>query len=83
MLWKDKIKEQQKWLEKMETKWENTAIIQDHKRGMEREHFQEIVFKTEYSEFMAWLCRERETEPEMKLWFPAQVAEQMQCLLKE
>ena len=45
---------------------------------------QKIVFKTEYSEFMDWLCRERErAEPEMKLWFPAQVAEQMQCLLKE
>ena len=51
--------------------------------GMERT-LQEIVFKTEYSEFMDWICGEREkAELEMKLWFPAQVAEQMQCLLKE
>ena len=45
---------------------------------------QKIVFKTEYSEFMDWLCRERErAEPEIKLRFLAQVAEQMKCLLKE
>ena len=45
---------------------------------------QEIVFKTEYSEFMDWICGERErAELEMKLWFPAQVAEQMKCLSKK
>ena len=41
-------------------------------------------FKTDYSELTDWICRERErAEPEIKLWFPAQVAEQMKCLLKE
>ena len=51
--------------------------------GMEST-FQEILFKTEHSELTDWICRERErAEPEIKLWFPAQVAEQMKCLLKE
>ena len=51
--------------------------------GMERT-FQEILFKTEHSELTDWICRERErAEPEIKLWFLAQVAEQMKCLLKE
>ena len=50
--------------------------------GMERTR-QEIVFKTECSEFTDWICGERErAEPEIKLRFPAQVAEQM-GLLKE
>lgn len=48
MLWKDKIKEQQKWLEK-ETRWENAAIIQEHE--WEWENISGDLFpKTEYSE---------------------------------
>ena len=32
--------------------------------------FQEILFKTEYSELTDWIYRERErAEPEIKLWF--------------
>ena len=32
--------------------------------------FQDILFKTEYSELTDWICRERErAEPEIKLWF--------------
>ena len=58
--------------------------------GMERTR-QEIVFKTECSEFTDWICGERDwlcgererAELEIKLWFPAQVAEQMQYLLKK
>ena len=37
-----------------------------------------------HSELTDWICRKRErTEPEIKLCFPAQMAEQMKCLLKE
>ena len=51
--------------------------------GTERT-FQEMLFKTEHSELTDWICRERErAEPEIKLRFLAQVAEQMKCLLKE
>ena len=50
--------------------------------GMERTF--QILVKTEYSELTDLICRERErAEPEIKLWFPAQVAEQMKRLLKE
>ena len=46
--------------------------------------FQEILVKTEYSELTDLICREKErAEPEITLWFPAQVAERMKCLLKE
>jgi len=39
------------------------------------------AFKTAYSELTDWICRERErAEPEIMLWFPAPVAEQMSAL---
>lgn len=51
--------------------------------GMERT-FQEILFKTKYSELTDWICTERKrAELEIKLWFPAQEAKQIKCLLKE
>ena len=68
MLWKDKIKEQQKWLEKKETRWENAAIIQEHEWEW-REQFRRFYLR-EYSELTDWICGERErAEPEIKLWF--------------
>lgn len=57
--------------------WENATI---RRIGLKRT-FQELLFKTEDSEFTDWICRKKEkTVPEIMLWFPAQVAGQMKYL---
>ena len=66
---------------KKATGWENAAIIQEHEWDW-REQFRRFCLR-EYSELTDWICRERERAKRgIKLWFPAQVAEQMKCLLK-
>ena len=66
---------------KKATGWENAAIIQEHE-WERREQFRRFCLR-EYSELTDWICRERERAKRgIKLWCPAQVAEQIKCLLK-